>query len=235
MAQSAPVKRFWREVTLGETSGGWQVLLDGRPVRTQGGAAQIVPSHALAEALAAEWAAQGEVVDPGAFPMRDLADLALDHVAPDPAQQAASLMRYAETDTLLYRADPDEPLHRRQLDRWEPLVQALEARHGVVFERISGVMHRPQPAATLNTLRDVLLQQDAWRLAAIATLAPLAASLIVALAAFEPEASPDMLFAAANLEEDWQTEFWGQDEEAARVRAAREAAFTAATRFAKLA
>lgn len=229
------MKRFWREVTLGETSGGWQVLLDGRPVRTQGGVAQIVPAHALAEALAEEWAAQGETVDPGAFPMRDLTDLALDHVAPDPAKQAASLMRYAETDTLLYRADPDEPLHRRQLERWEPLVQAMEARHHVAFERVSGVIHRPQPAATLTTLQDALLQQDAWRLAAIATLAPLAASLIVALTALDADASPEDLFAAANLEEDWQAQMWGQDEEAARVRAAREAAFAAAMRFARLA
>ncbi|WP_121115160.1 ATP12 family chaperone protein [Croceibacterium ferulae] len=229
------MKRFWREVTLGEAAGGWQVLLDGRPVRTQGGAAQIVPRHALAEILAQEWAAQGETVDPGSFPMRDLTDLALDHVAPDPARQATSLLRYAQTDTLLYRADPDEPLHRRQLERWEPLVQALEARYGIAFERISGVMPRPQPAATLDTLRGVLLDQDAWHLAAIATLAPLGASLIVALAALDPEASPEDLFAAANLEEDWQVELWGQDEDAARVRAAREAAFAAATRFARLA
>lgn len=234
------MKRFWREVTLGQVelagaATGWQVLLDDRPVRTQGGTAQVVPSHALAEALAREWADQSEVVNPGAFPLRDLADLALDHVAPDPARQVASLMRYAETDTLLYRADPDEPLHRRQLERWEPLVRAVETGHDVAFERISGVIHRPQPAATLHSLHDILLQQDAWRLAAIATLAPLAASLIVALSALDAGASPEGLFAAANLEEDWQTEFWGHDEEAARVRAAREAAFAAAIRFARLA
>lgn len=229
------MKRFWREVTVGEAPGGWQVLLDGRAVRTQGGTAQIVPGRALAEELAREWTTQGDEVDPKAFPMRDLTDLALDQVAPDPARQAGSLLRYAETDTLLYRADPDEPLHRRQLDQWEPLVQAIEARYGVSFERISGVMHRPQPAATLDRLTGVLLEQDAWRLAAIATLAPLAASLIVPLAALDREAAPEQLFAAANLEEDWQAELWGQDAEAARVRAAREAAFAAATRFARIA
>jgi len=229
------VKRFWRKVTLGEVPGGWQVLLDGRPVRTQGGAPQIVPDRALAEVLTQEWAGQGDTVDPGAFPMRDLTDLALDHVAPDPARQAASLLRYAETDTLLYRADPDEPLHRRQLERWEPLVQAREAGHGVSFERISGVIHRPQPAATIDALHDILLQQDAWRLAAIATMAPLVASLIVALAALDADASPEDLFAAANLEEDWQVEQWGQDPEAAQARAARLTAFAAAMRFARLA
>ncbi|KHL25292.1 molecular chaperone [Croceibacterium mercuriale] len=229
------MKRFWREVTLAEVAGGWQVLLDGRAVRTQGGTAQIVPGHALAEALAAEWAAQGEVVDPQSFPMRDLVDLALDHVAPDLAAHAAKLMRYAETDTLLYRADPDEPLHRRQLEEWEPLVQSVERRHGITFERVSGIIHRPQPAATLETLRHALLQQDAWRLAAIATLAPLAASLIVALNALEENAAAEHLFAAANLEEDWQTEQWGSDADAAQVRAAREAAFAAAMRLVRLA
>jgi len=229
------VKRFWREVTLAQVPGGWQVLLDDRSVRTQGGTAQIAPRHALAEALAQEWADQGDNVDPGAFPLRDLADLVLDRIVPDPAGQASRLLRYAETDTLLYRADPDEPLHRRQLDEWEPLVQAVEVRHGVTFERVSGVMHRSQPAATLDVLHSVLLRQDGWRLGAIATLAPLAASLIVALTALDAGASPTELFAAANLEEDWQAELWGQDAEAAKVRAARDAAFAAAMRFARLA
>lgn len=229
------MKRFWREVTLAEVAGGWQVLLDGRAVRTQGGTAQIVPGHPLAEALAAEWIAQGDVIDPQSFPMRDLVDLALDHVAPDPEAQAAKLMRYAETDTLLYRADPDEPLHRRQLEQWEPLVRTVEVRHAVTFERVSGIIHRPQPAATLAILHGVLRQQDAWRLAAVATLAPLAASLIVALNALDEGASAERLFAAANLEEDWQAEQWGSDAEAAQVRAAREAAFAAAMRLARLA
>mgnify|MGYP004518930529 CR=1 FL=1 len=229
------MKRFWQEVTLAEVAGGWRVLLDGRAVRTQGGAAQVVRTRALAEALAAEWAAQGDVVDPRSFPVRDLVDLALDKVASDPADQAARLMRYAETDTLLYRADPDEALHRRQLDQWEPLVRAIEARHDVTFERVSGIIHRPQPPATLEVLRRVLLQQDAWRLAAIATLAPLAASLIVALNALDEGASAEELFAAANLEEDWQAEQWGTDAEAAEVRVAREAAFAAAMRLARLA
>ncbi|WP_347303334.1 ATP12 family protein [Croceibacterium sp. TMG7-5b_MA50] len=227
------MKRFWREATVAQGDGGWQVLLDGRPVRTQGGAAQIVPTRALADALAAEWAAQGAEVDTTAFPLRDLTDLAIDRVAPAPAAQVAALLRYAETDTLLYRADPDEPLHRRQLDQWEPLVRAAETRWAVTFDRTSGVIHRPQPAETLTRMEDVLAGQDPFRLAALATMAPLAASLIVALAALDNNPPAD-LFAAANLEEDWQAELWGQDAEAARVRSARLGAFTAAAHFAKL-
>lgn len=228
------MKRFWREAAAVASGAGWQVALDGRPVRTQGGAAQIVPHQALAEALASEWQAQGETVDPAAFPLRDIADLAIDRIAPDPAAQVDALLRYAETDTLLYRAEPDEPLHRRQIERWEPLVSGAEARHAVVFERTSGIIHRPQPAATIATLRARLAQADAFTLASLATLVPLAASLIVALAVVETGEEPDALFGAANLEEDWQAELWGTDAEALRVREARQRAFAAAARFARL-
>jgi len=229
------MKRFWHEAAVIAAEGGdWQVALDGRPVRTQGGSAQIVPSRMLAQDLAAEWQAQGDEVDPGAFPLRDLADLAIDHIRAAPAAQADALLRYGETDTLLYRADPDEPLYRRQIEEWEPLVQAAEARHAITFERTSGIIHRPQPPATIAALREVLGRADEFTLAAVATLAPLAASLIVALAAIETDAEPDALFAAANLEEDWQTELWGADAEATRVRQLRQQAFAAAARFARI-
>ena len=112
------MKRFWREVSVERTAEGWQVALDGRPVRTQGGAAQAVPSRALAEALAAEWRAQGETVDPRTFPLRDLADYAIDRVAPDRAATVTELLRFAETDTLSYRADPEDPLWHRQQEVW---------------------------------------------------------------------------------------------------------------------
>jgi len=229
------MRRFWKEVSVGEDGGGFRVALDGRPLRTQGGAPQIVPSRTLADALAEEWRAQGEVVDPHGFPMRDMADLAIDWIAADRPAQIATLLRYAETDTLCYRADPEEPLFRRQQEVWEPLVEAAEARHGVRFERVSGIVHRPQPAETLATLRALLERQSDFALAALATLAPLGASLIVALAALEAEANTAALFAAANCEEDWQVELWGSDAEAAEVRAAREGAFMLAARFARLA
>jgi chaperone required for assembly of F1-ATPase len=229
------MRRFWKEVAVEETEGGFRVTLDGRPIRTQGAAWQVVPSRELAEALAAEWRAQGEEVDPRAFPMRDMADMAIDWVGPDREAQIATLMRYAETDTLCYRADPDEPLFRRQQELWEPLVKAAEAQYGLRFERVSGIVHRPQPAATLGALRAIFEQQSDFTLAALATMVPLGASVIVALAALEEGADLVRLFAAANCEEDWQAELWGADEEAAEARAAREAAFVLAARFATLA
>ena len=229
------MKRFYKKVAVEEAEGGWRMTLDGRPIRTQGGAAQIVPTRALAEALAGEWRTQGEELDPKSFVLRDLADYAIDRIAPDPAASLARLLPYAETDTLCYRADPDEPLHRRQQERWEPLVQALEARHGVRLERVSGVVHRPQPPETLARLGAALEALDPFALAALDTLTRLAASLTIGWLALEPDADPEALFAAANCEQDWQAELWGWDRQAEADRARRLALFRQATEFARLA
>jgi chaperone required for assembly of F1-ATPase len=229
------MKRFYREVTCGESASGWQVLLDGRGVKTVGGRAQIVPACALAQALAAEWAAQAEEIDPAGFALRDLTDYALDVVVHDPADLVTTLAGFAETDTLCYRADPDVPLHARQIEEWEPLLRAAELRWEVHFERISGVIHRPQPEATIARMRAVLATLDPFTLAALHTTASLAASLVIGLAALEPDADVAALWLAAELEEIWQAELWGEDAEAAVRRARRLDGFTAATRFAALA
>lgn len=229
------MKRLWKEATVAEVQGGWQVLLDGRAVMTQAGSAQIVPTRALAEALAGEWAAQGETVDPQSLPLRDLADLAIDVIAPDRAGAEAKLLGYGETDTLCYRAEPDEPLHARQLEVWEPLLKAAESRWDIHFERVGGVIHRPQSQATLAQLEKVLAAQDNFSLAALTTVTSLAASLVVGLGALEPGADAAALWAAAELEEYWQVELWGEDEEAAQRRARRFAAFGSAVRFSELA
>lgn len=227
------MKRFWRETAAVRGEGGWQVALDGRPIRTQGGNPLVVPRKALAELLAAEWAAQGEEIDPASFRHRDIADFAIDVVAPDRAAAIAALLRYAETDTLCYRADPDEPLWKRQQAVWEPLLAACEAREGVRFQRVSGVMHRPQEAAALETLRARLEAFDDFTLAALTTLASLAASLTIALAALDADADGEALWDAANLEEDWQSELWGHDEEADARRERRKGDFLAAMAFAR--
>lgn len=229
------MKRFYTTVATAEVDGGWQVTLDGRGVKSQGGKAQAVPSRALAEALAGEWQGQGPEIDPAAFVLRDMADFAIDVIGADRAAAIAALLRFAEGDTLCYRAEAGEPLHDRQLEVWEPLLKTAEARWDVHFERIDGIMARPQPAATLARLRAVLEAQDAFALSALNTLASLAASLVIALAALEPGAVADALWAAANLEEDWQAELWGKDWEAEEHRARRLATFNAAVGFALLA
>jgi chaperone required for assembly of F1-ATPase len=229
------MKRFWKEVGVSEVAGGFSVTLDGRALKTQGKRAQVVPLRPLAEALAAEWAAQGEEIDPAAFVLRDLADMAIDVIAEDREAAIAGLLRYAETDTLCYRAEPDEPLHARQLELWEPLLLAAEARWDVHFERISGVIHRPQMPVTLARFRTVLETKDAFALSALATLTPLSSSLVIGLAALKADADARQLWTAAELEEEWQAELWGREEEAELRRARRFAAFSAAMDFAKLA
>lgn len=229
------MKRFYKDVTVEAADGGFGVRLDGRAIRTVGGRPQVVPSRALAEAMAAEWERQGPEIDPALFLYRDMADYAIDVVAGDPASVIGEILPYAETDTLCYRAEPDEAFAARQRLMWEPLLAGAEARLGAKFVRVSGIMHKPQPPETLARLRAELETLDAFALAALRNTASLAASLILGLAALEPQADLDALWDAANLEEDWQAELWGKDAEAMERRERRAGAFAAAARFAGLA
>lgn len=228
------MKRFYREVAVEEAEGGWRVTLDGRAIKTALGVPQIVPTRALAEALAAEWSQQGEEIDPSTFPRRDMADYAIDVVRADRTAAVGKLMAFAETDTLCYRADPDEPLYRRQQEIWEPLVTALEGREGIRLDRVSGVIHRPQPQASLDALRARLGALDDFTLAALQTMASLCASLCIALEALQADADAETLWSAAHLEEDWQAELWGRDAEAEARREKRRAEFLEAFRFARV-
>ncbi|APE27100.1 ATP12 family chaperone protein [Aurantiacibacter gangjinensis] len=225
------MKRFYKDVSVAEAEGGWQVELDGRAIRTQSGGRQIVPTQALAQMLAAEWRAQGEEIDPKSFVYRDMADFALDVVAKDRGDTIGKLLSYAETDTLCYRAAPGEPLFDRQEEIWEPLVRACEARHGMRLERITGVIHQKQADGAIIALRERLESEDNFALAGLLTLTSLAASLVVGLAMLEDGANAEALFAAANAEEDWQAELWGWDHAAEEVRAARLEAFKRAAAF----
>ncbi len=228
------MKRFYKNAAAEPGDGGWRVALDGRAVKTQGGRALILPTQLLAEALAQEWANQGEVIDPTAFLFRDMADYAIDVIALDPAAAIAEMLPYADTDTLCYRADPEDALHRRQEEVWEPLLLAAEHRLDVPYVRTTGVIHQPQAPRTLERIQAVLMTQDVFTLAAVKTMASLAASMVLALSALEPGADVDVLWDAAELEEDWQAELWGRDAEAETRRTRRRAAFAAAARFAEL-
>ena len=229
------MKRFYKKVSVQTVADGWQVMLDTRALKTVKGAAQMAPTKALAEALATEWDAQGEKVDPSTMPLRDMADYAIDMVAPDPSALIDKAVQYGDTDTLLYRADPDEPLYAKQQEVWEPIVTAFEAKLGANFTRISGIIHRPQSDETLVALRGELTGQSPFALAAIEMMTHLAASLITGLSAAEPQADALALWNAANLEEDWQIEQWGRDEEAQERRAKRTSDFLKAREFWELA
>lgn len=229
------MKRFYKDVTVEAADSGFGVRLDGRAIKTVGGRPQVVPTRALAEAMAAEWETQGEEIDPALFLYRDMADYAIDVVAGDPVSVIGEILPYAETDTLCYRAEPDEAFAARQRLMWEPLLAGAEARLGVQFVRVTGIIHKPQPVETLAALRDELEALDAFQLAALRNTTSLAASLVIGLAALQADADLDALWDAANLEEDWQAELWGKDAEAMERREKRSAAFAAAARFAGLA
>ncbi len=234
------MKRFYKSVEVQRVTGadgadGWQVTLDGRGIKTVKGSAQIVPVEPLAQELALEWRTQGEKIDPATFQLRDMVDYTIDVVAPDPEGVAHRIVAYADTDTLLYRADPEEPLFARQLEKWEPIVTAFEAREGVSLKRASGIMHVAQQPAAMKRMRDILASLDPFMLTGVETMASLAASLIVSLTAIRPDADPLALWHAASLEEEWQAQQWGRDEEAEERRAKRTEDFLKARRLARLA
>lgn len=229
------MKRFYTKVDVAGADDSWIVNLDGRPLKTQGGRPQAVPSARLADMLAAEWRNQGEEIDPAAFRLRDMTDYAIDFVRKDREAVIDKLLGYAETDTLCYRADPEDALYRRQQEIWEPLLTETETRENVRFHRVSGIVHRAQPSETLATFRGRLKTLDHFRLAALEQLVSLSASLCIGLAALDPDADTDALWDAANLEEDWQAELWGHDEEAAERRERRRRDFGAAIDLARAA
>ncbi|MGB3469620.1 MAG: ATP12 family protein [Erythrobacter sp.] len=230
------MKRFYDAVDIrkaGEKQ--WQVTLDGRGLKTVQTTPQIVPHKALALALASEWRDQSEDIDPASFPLRDMVDYAIDVVTADPAAVAGKLVDYADTDTLLYRADPDEALYARQQTEWEPIVAGFEAREGVSLKRVSGIVHVRQDEAALAHLRGRLSALDPFVLVGVEAMTNLAASLITGLSAIEADAEPLTLWRAASLEEEWQADQWGRDTEAEARRARREHDFLKACEFTQLA
>lgn len=225
------MKRFYREAAAAPAEGGVTILLDGRPVRTPARNPLVVPTEELAEAIAAEWNAQGEEIDPGAMPLTGLANAAIDRVAPDPAAFAQRLAAYGESDLLCYRSEGPHELVRRQEEQWDRLLAWARRRYDVDLETICGMMHKPQPAETVERLAGAVAARDAFRLAALSPLVTISGSLIVALALAEGEIGLEEAWAAATLDEAWQAEQWGEDPLAAKALAARRRDFDAAYLF----
>lgn len=229
MADAArAVKRFYRNASVGE---GGRILLDGRPVKTPGRRDLAAPAAALAEAIADEWNAQEDIVNPPAMPLTGLANAAIDRIAPDPAAFARGLAAYGESDLLCYRVDGPAPLAARQAELWDPILAWAQQRYDVVFELALGIIHMPQPAETLARLAAAVAARDPFRLAGLSPLVTVSGSLAVALALAEGAISLDQAWAAATLDERWQAEQWGGDAEAAATLATHRRDFAAAARF----
>lgn len=222
------MKRFWREVSVGADR---VIALDGRPVRTPGRTPLALPTDPLAQAVAEEWRGVGDTLDPRAMPLTGLANAAIDRIAPDPAAFAAGLAAYGESDLLYYRAEDPPELVARQEAAWDPLLAWARGRYDVHFETAAGIIHRPQPAATVARLGDAVAAYDAFRLAGLSPIVTITGSLVAALAFAEGGAEADTVWRAALVDEDWQAELWGSDPLAEQARNGRRRDYDAAVRF----
>jgi len=228
------MKRFWKTVTTAEADGTWQIALDGRAVKTPARIPLAVPTLALVEAIAEEWATRGEDFDPREMPFTGLANAAIDRAAPDPDAFAATLAAYGETDLTCYRAGDPEELVARQAAEWDPLLDWARGRYDVHFELAIGIMHRPQPSATVDRLKAAVLALDPFQLAGLSPLVTISGSLVAGLAVLHDAMGAETAFAATHLDELWQAERWGEDELATQARETRKRDFLAAARFVRL-
>jgi chaperone required for assembly of F1-ATPase len=225
------MKRFYKSVSVTAERG---IMLDARPVRTPRKALLALPTNALAEAIAEEWRAQDVEIKPETMRLSGLANAAIDLIAPDPKAYAVGLAAYAESDLLCYRADDPPELIARQLAVWEPLLDWAQARYDVTFTRVSGIMHKPQPAETITRLGKAISARNAFELATLSHIVTISGSLVIALAVLEREIEADPAFDIAHLDELWQAEQWGEDWMAADARVLRRADFVSACRFLRL-
>lgn len=225
------MKRFWNDVALVAGAQGHGIALDGKPVRTPGRVPLALPTPALAEAVAEEWRAVGETIDPRTMPLTGLANAAIDRIAPDPAGFAAGLANYGESDLLCYRADHPLELNLRQAASWDPLLDWARTRHGAALRVTTGIVHVAQDPQAVAALARALAARSPFELAPLSPIVTITGSLVAALALAERAADAETIWSAANLDEDWQVEHWGEDELARKAREARRGEFSAAARF----
>jgi chaperone required for assembly of F1-ATPase len=220
-------RRFYQQAGVEEADGGFRVVLDGRPVRTPARGFLIAPSRQLAQALAAEWDAQGETIDPVTMPLTRLANSIIDGVAAAPAPVGADIERYLGSDLLFYRAEGPQPLVERQADLWDPVLAWAREALGARFVLAQGVVHATQPEGAIAAARGVI-PLDPWRLGAVHVITTLTGSALLALALLHGRLSAEEAWTAAHVDEDWNMEQWGRDEVALARRAARRAELDAA-------
>lgn len=236
-ASTAPPlpKRFYEQAGLAEIEAGHRLVLDGRGANTPGRRPLAVPSRALGEALAAEWAAQTETIDPRTMPLTRLVNTAIDGVAERMPEVAADLAAFAATDLIAYRAASPERLVAEQSAAWDPLVAWAGETLGARLFLAEGVMHVAQPEASVAALRAaVQAVDDPFRLAALHTLTTLTGSLVIGLAVLHGRLTPDEAWAAAHVDESYQASVWGPDAEAEARLAHRRTEFEAAATVAAL-
>jgi chaperone required for assembly of F1-ATPase len=225
-------KRFYATAGVAETEGGFNVTLDGKPIRTPSGRQVVVPNAVIAEAIAAEWNAQGETIDPLTMPLTRFANSVVQAVVDRVDAVAEDVAKYLGTDLLFYRAGHPEALVAREAAHWDPVLYWAANDLGAHFILAEGIMHGAQPEPAIHAAR-ATFPADPWRVAALHVVTTLTGSALLALALHHGVRSPDEIWAAAHVDEDWNIEKWGIDEEVAARRAARLVDFTAAVTILK--
>jgi len=221
-------KRFYARAEAAQAGEGqFRIELDGRPVRTPGKALLAVPSALLADRIAAEWAAQGEVIDPVTMPVTRLVNSAIDGVTTRRAEVAGEIVRYAGSDLLCYRADAPERLLALQRELWDPLLDWVRTEFGAVFFLSEGIVHVAQPPRALDAVAGAL-PEDPLRLAALNLMTTLSGSALIALAVWKERLTAEEAWRIAHIDEETQEQLWGVDAEAAERRALRFRDFAAA-------
>jgi chaperone required for assembly of F1-ATPase len=225
------VKRFWTEATVVPDGSSWHVLLDSRPLRTPAKAVLDLPTEEMARAIAAEWAEQGEEIDPLSMPVTRSANSAIDRVATQHGEVAGMLAAYAETDLLCHRAETPLRLNEQQAAAWDPLLDWAEHRFGARLAPTTGILPVAQAEPALRLLSDTVHGMGAFQLTALHDLVSLSGSLILGLAVAEGRLDPAEGWRLSRIDEDWQIAQWGEDEEAAEVAARKYSEFLHAKRF----
>ncbi|WP_071673057.1 ATP12 family chaperone protein [Nioella nitratireducens] len=228
-------KRFWSDATVGAEADGFAVLLDGRPVRTPLKAPLTLPTRDMAEAVAAEWAAQDKVIDPLSMPVTRSANAALDKVMVQKAEVAAMLAAYAETDLLCHRAESPAELVAQQNKAWNPVLDWAASRYDAPLKVVSGILPATHSDASLARFREEVARFRPFSLTALHDLVTLSGSLVLGLYAASGEGDPETTWHLSRIDEDWQVSQWGEDEEATEYAEKKRDAFLHAARFLTLA
>jgi chaperone required for assembly of F1-ATPase len=229
-ARTPQRKRFYTGVDVMETDGGFAVALDGRPIKTPSGRIVAVPSRPIVEAMVAEWDAQRETIDPTTMPMTRFANSVVDAVVDRVETVRDDIAKYYRSDLLFYRAGHPTVLVEREAAHWDPVLFWAAEMFGAHFILAEGIMHVVQPDAAVAAARDAL-PNDPWSVAALHVVTTLTGSALLALALHGGARSADQVWAAAHVDEDFNAEQWGSDEEVVARRAARRVDFDAATRI----
>jgi len=224
-------KRFYRTVTVDGAAPAFRVLLDGRPMRTPAKRELAVPSKALAEAVATEWDAQGERIDPASMPLTRLVNSAIDGVTGREAEVRADIAKYGASDLLCYRAEGPAELVRRQAEAWDPVLAWAREALGAPLVLGQGIVQVAQPEAAAAAMQRALSEPDAFSLAAHHVMTTLTGSALLALAHARGRLSAEQAWSAAHVDEGWQTSQWGEDAEAKARRDRRWAEMQAASRL----